>query len=269
MEKTRMIKINSQVVTILFFLILICFSLDAVALEIADQEVAVTLTESFASRHICEAQDSFPENDPIWESTLDIEVPKVMYETDLSFSFWWGYPLKAGSVTAEEIDYSVAISRDLTKTLKASIGYNYCDFPKANRNSDFNKFLANLTLAEIPNLPISISFNLYAAYQFEAAAEGSEDGWYYSWGFGTELPLSEWRIFQKEQSANIEVANWGNDGVAGSKPSSLYATECSISTDYSFWEFTITPSFNYVFSYENSINSEDEIWGRIDVSYAF
>jgi hypothetical protein len=256
-------------VGLIFLSLLLCLPLTTFALEVGEQEVAVTITESYASRFISQGQDCYPENYPIWETCLDIEFPGLLYDSDLSFSLWWGYPLKAGNVTGEELDYSVAISRDLKDILNISAGYTYFDFPKANKDSDSNEFWGSLTLTKLPFLPISVSFTLYAAYEFRASVKGPEDGWYYTWGFGTELDLPDWKIFREDQNLCLDVTNWGTDGIVGLKSSSLYATECSASTSYSFAGFTITPSFNYVFSHEDAINNEDEIWGRIDVSYTF
>lgn len=254
---------------VVILLILLCNPLSIFALEIGEQEIAITLTESYASRFISQGQDCFPENGPIWETCLDIELPGFIYDNDLSFSLWWGYPLEAGNVTGEELDYSVAISRDLKDILNISAGYTYFDFPKANKDSDSNEFWGSLTFTKLPFLPMPVSFNLYAAYEFRASAKGPEDGWYYTWGFGTELNLPNWKIFQKEQNLYLDVTNWGTDGIVGLKSTSLYATECSLSTSYNIFGLTVAPSFNYVFSYEDEINNEDEIWGRIDVSYAF
>ena len=266
--KTRTIEFSIQV-AVVFLLILGCPALSIFALEVGEQEVSVTITESYASRFISQGQDCYPEDDPIWETCLDIEFPGLLYDSDLSFSVWWGYPLKAGNVLGEELDYSVAISRDLKDMLNISAGYTYFDFPKANNNSDSNEFWGSLTLREVPLLPLRLSFTLYAAYEFRATVEGPEDGWYYTWGFGRELDLPNWRIFQEDQNLCLNVTNWGTDGIVGLKSSSLYATECSVSTSYGLAGFTITPSFNYVFSHEDAINNEDEIWGRIDVSYSF
>jgi len=255
-------------ISALFFIYAI-FGLNAYAIEDDNKEIEFSLTESFASRHICEAQDSFPEDDPVWETSLDATLNDVFQDSDLSLGIWWGYPLESGNVAAEEIDYTIALSHTVADRLDLSFGYSYGDFPKANRDSDFNKFYATLALDEIPNLPIKVAPHMYLAYQFEAAAEGPEDGWYLSWGFTTGLSLPVWKIFQKDQGIYMDITNWGTDGVASINPNFLYATEYSLSTDYNFSAFTITPSFHYLASYDEDINSEDEVWGRIDIHYAF
>lgn len=256
-------------VGLISLLMLFSLPLSLFALEIGEQEVAVTVTESYASRFISEGRDCFPDDDPIWETALDIELPGLLYGTDFAFSVWWAYPLKSGQVAAEELDYSLALSRDIKEKINISAGYNYFDLPKDNNNADANEFWGSFTLNELPLLPIPVSATLYAAYEFRATVEGPEDGWFYSWGFATELDLPGWQVFQEEQKLCLDITNWGTDGVGGLKSSSLYASEYSVSTDYNFAGFTITPSFHYLSSYEDEINDEDEIWGRIDISYSF
>ena len=55
---------------VMSFVFLLCSNY-VYALDDNDKKIEFSLTQSFASRHICEAQDSFPEDDPIWETSLD------------------------------------------------------------------------------------------------------------------------------------------------------------------------------------------------------
>ncbi len=145
--------------------------------------------------------------------------------------------------------------------LSVSSGYVYFDYPRLDKNSDINEFWSSLTWSKIPYL---------GGYEFEAASDGPENGWYYSWGLNTKLPLPDWKIFQNEQTVSLDMVNWGNDGVGGLKPSRLYSTEFSITTSYCFKKFTVSPSFYYTVNQEEEINSgSDELWGSISVSYAF
>ena len=184
--------------------------------------------------------------------------------------FGGSFPLNSGHEISTELDYSLTGSHDFLDVFNVSSGYVYFDFPKANKNSDYNEFWGSLTWLELPNLPILISATLFTGYEIEAAAEGPENGQYYSWGFVSELNLTQRKLFQEDQKLSLEVTNWGNDGVAGLKPSRLYATELSASTSYSLIGFSIIPAFHYSFSHEKEINSgDDEVWGSIDIRYVF
>ncbi|MFC1624363.1 hypothetical protein ACFL28_03495 [Candidatus Omnitrophota bacterium] len=255
---------------VLFILCLMWFSTYAFATKIGNQEVNISLSETYASRYMWRGQDFSPNNDPVMQPSIDIAFPKFVKDTDVSFNVWGAFPLSAGHESATELDYSVTASRDFLDAFNVSSGYIYFDYTKANKNSDFNEFWGSFTWLELPGLPVPISATLFAGYEFEAAAEGPENGWYYSWGFGTELPLLDWVFFQKDQNLALGVTNWGNDGVAGLKSSPLYATEFSVSTSYSFKKFTLAPGVYYSLNHEEEINSgDDEFCGNISLSYAF
>jgi hypothetical protein len=125
-------------------------------------------------------------------------------------------------------------------------------------------------LNKVPALPLDISINVFAGYDFAVASGGPDNGWYYSWGLDTELSFPQFPLVQDGQTLVIGVVNWGNDGVADFKPSTFYATELSFSTSYTFAAFSITPNFHYTINYEDKINhGDEEFWGGIEISYGF
>ncbi|MFH1479439.1 MAG: hypothetical protein ABIG92_06695 [Candidatus Omnitrophota bacterium] len=232
--------------------------------------VNITTTTSYVSRYIWRGQDLSYQNDPVVQSSVDVAFPKLIEAIDVSMNVWNSTPLKDGHVTTEELDYSLTLSRSCMDKVKVTSGYVYFDYPRLDQYSDINEVWGSLTWCKIPYLPIDISATVLGAYEFEAASDGPENGWYYSWGFNTVLPLPDCKIFQNGQNISLGLTNWGNDGVGGLKPSRLYATDLSATTSYSFKKFTITPGFYYTINHVEQINSGDsELWGSISVSYAF
>ncbi|MCF7892106.1 MAG: hypothetical protein K9L87_03315 [Candidatus Omnitrophica bacterium] len=246
------------------------FSGNCFALEIGNQKVEITASQTYVSRYIWRGQDLYGNNDGAYQPSLDISLPKLIYDTDLAFNVWGSFPLSAGHQDGEELDYTITLSKEIYKDLNLSLGYTYFDFPNASSDSDVQEPWISLSLAKIPGLGIDISFDLFAGYDFKAASGGPDEGWYYSWGLGTEIPLPHLVLFQEGQTLSLAVVNWGNDGVADLEPNSLYATELSLSTSYAFGKFSISPSFNYTINHEEKINNGDEeVWGGVEVSYAF
>ena len=110
---------------------------------------------------------------------------------------------------------------------------------------------------------------VFGGYDLKAGSGGPDEGWYYSWGFDTEIPLPDCVLFQDGQGIAVSVVNWGNDGVADFESNPLYSTEFGLATTYEFTGFSLTPSVHYAVSREEDINSEDELWAGFEVSYAF
>ena len=82
--------------------------------------------------------------------------------------------------------------------------------------------------------------------------------------------MPECSFTQNGQSLSLGITNWGQDGVAGLKPSSLYATEINLSTAYTVGKFSIAPKLSYTINYEEEINNgNEELYGGVDVSYVF
>ena len=256
---------------IIAFLSFVCFLAKASALEIDQQKVEITASDVYASRYIWRGQDLYGNNDGAHQPSLDIAFPKVLGATDVSFNIWGSFPLVDGHEDAEELDYTLTFSRNcFEEALSIAAGFTYFDFPNTSSTADVSEPWAGITLNSIPGLPIDVALDLFAGYDFKAKSGGPDEGWYYSWGLSTEFPLPESLIFQDGQTLSLGVTNWGNDGVANLEPSFLYATDISLSTSYELASFSVSPSLNYTINHEDSINSGDEeLWGSIEVSYAF
>jgi hypothetical protein len=249
----------------LFIIIII---LSTFTLNTWPQETTITFTDTYVSRYIWRGQDLYPDNDAAHQPSVDISFSDILNDIALSLNIWASFPLNKGHQDAEEIDYTLTLSKNLTETLNTSFGYTYFDFPNTASQADVQEPWISFTLSKIPIFNYEISLNLFAGYDFKTTSGGPDEGWYYSWGVSIEIPLES--ILTKKQSLILDITNWGNDGVADLKPSSLYATELSLSTSYNLGKFTITPSLHYTINYEDEINSGDEeLWGGIEFSYVF
>ncbi|MCF7908227.1 MAG: hypothetical protein K9L86_05110 [Candidatus Omnitrophica bacterium] len=261
-------KISVWLMNIIFSVI---FLGDIYAFEFAGQPVEVTVTDTYVSRYIWRGQDLYSDNDGAHQPSIDIGFPGLIDGVDLSFNVWGSFPMNSGHEDGEELDYTVTFSRDLfDDQFNFSTGYTYFDFPNTASTADVSESWLSGTLNKIPFLPIDVSASFFAGYDFQAKSGGPDEGWYYSWGFDAELPLLKHSLIQEGQTLALGVVNWGNDGVADLEPSSLYATELSLSTSYALGGFSLTPSLHYTINHEEEINNGDEeLWGGFEVSYGF
>ncbi|MDD4909436.1 MAG: hypothetical protein PHR44_01960 [Candidatus Omnitrophica bacterium] len=257
------------VLLVVFTAALAWFSSASFAFNAGSQEVAVTLSESYVSSYIWRGQDLYADNDAAHQPSIDIALPGLFHGTDVSVNIWGSFPLSGGHEDAEEMDYTITFSRDIGKLLNLSSGYTYFDYPNTAKTADVQEPWLSATLNKLPLLPLDVWLSVFAGYDFQVASGGPDEGWYYSWGFGTALPLPRLSFFQEEQTLELGLVNWGNDGVADLKSDSLYATELSAATSYAFKGFSVTPNVHYTLSHEDSINRDDELWGGVQISYAF
>jgi len=249
----------------------VSFISSAFALEIGGKEVEIILSDTYVTRYIWRGQDLFGDNDGAHQPSIDITFPKLFYDTDLSLNLWGSFPLSDGHEDAEELDFTVTFSRDiLDEIFNISLGSTYYAYPNTVNTANISEPWGALTLNKIPFLPIDVSATVFAGYDFEAHHGGADEGWYYSWSLDTEIPLSRLAFSQKDQKLDIGVINWGNDGVADLKPSTLYATEVYLLTAYTLNNFNFVPSVHYVISHEDEINNGDnEVWFSLSMGYTF
>lgn len=248
-----------------------CFADVSFGVEIGSREAVITVTDSYVSRYIWRGQDLYGENDGAHQPSVDITFPKLLSETDVSLNVWGSFPMNAGHEDGEELDYTLAFSRDVfDETVNISTGYTYFDYPNTGSTADVSELWISTTLNELPFLPIEVSLNGFIGYDLQAKSGGPDEGIYFSWGLDTELPLPQLSLFQEGQTLALGIVNWGNDGVADLESSSLYATEISFSTSYEFAKISINPNLHYTMNYEEQINNGDEeLWGGVEINYVF
>lgn len=261
---------DSLRVIILVFVFISFFLQDNYAFELSSRDVEITLSESFVSGYIWRGQDLYADNDPAYQPSINIVLPGFLEGADISFNVWGSFPVNSGHENIEELDYTLSLSRDISEDCNLSFGCTYFDFPNAASASDVNEPWAYFTLNKIPGLGPNVAMNIFAAYDFQARSGGPDEGWYYSYGFSTDIPLPKTDLTQTGQAISLGIANWGNDGVADLKPSFLYASELSLATTYKFSGFSITPGLHYAINHSGRINNgKDEFWGVLGLSYTF
>jgi len=248
----------------------VLLSVPGFAFDLGGKKVDVTLSSSVVSRYIWRGQDLYANNDGAYQPSVDVVVEDIFSDVDLGFNVWGSFPLNKGHEDLEELDYTMSLSKDLTDSISLSLGYTYFDYPNTGKTADVQEPWMSLGFGKIPGLGIDITPSIFLGYDMEAASGGIDAGWYYSFGFDTELPFPQCALFKQGQTLAISVVNWGNDGVADLKPSFVYATDIGFSTTYDLGQFSVTPSFHYVLNYEDEINSgNDETWAGIEIAYAF
>ncbi|MFC1752171.1 hypothetical protein ACFL96_02075 [Thermoproteota archaeon] len=241
------------------------------ALEIGDQDVEITVDKTYVTRYIWRGQDLYGQDDGAIQPSIDFLFPGLVAGADLDINLWGSFATSGGHEDGEEFDYTISLAKDIAEGINLSGGITYFDFPNTGSTSDVKEPWVALGFSNVlPDFVLPINISLFAGYDFQAKPGGPDEGWYYSYGFDTEIALPESGITQDDQTLAIAFTNWGNDGVADLEPSPLYATEVSVSTSYRVGYISITPSLTYTINHEEKINSGDcELWGGIDFSYSF
>jgi len=249
--------------------LLLSVSFNALAVEIGSKVIDVEMRETFVSRYIWRGQDLYADNDGGLFHNLDFS--SEVLGGVLGLNLWGANSLSGGHEDGEEYDYTLSYSKDYYEgKLSVSEGVTYFDFPNTTSRADVIEPWIGLTLNKIPELPIYVSLILFAGYDFQGKSGGPDEGWYYSWGFETEIPFTVCPKAADDQTLVIGIVNWGHDGVGDMEPNALYATEINLSTGYEVGEYSLSPSIHYVVGYEELINAgDDEIWFGLELGRNF
>jgi hypothetical protein len=104
-------------------------------------------------------------------------------------------------------------------------------------------------------------------YGWPAHSGGPEEGWFHIAGLTYDIPFPPLLPDQEEQALSISADLTYNDGVFDSDSGFSHATT-GVSTNFEWRRFTLSPSVNYQWSFEDSVNEEDEFWVGVSLSYS-
>ncbi len=244
------------------------FALNAFEID-EGKEVNITAASSYTSRYIWRGFDLYGDNDGAIQPSIDISTNALRW-VDISFNLWSSWAIDSGHEEADEIDYSVSISRDVCDFLNVSTGYVYFDYPNANSLADVNEFWGSISILAIPGLEeIPLSTTIWAGYDFPVDSGGPERGWYFSLTEAVEVELPKVSEMLDAPVLGSAITIGGTDGVGGVDAELLSYIQYSLSMTIGKGNVSFGPSLHYVDNFEDTINDNDEIWVSCDFSVGF
>jgi len=233
------------------------------------RKLGVDLETAIASQYLWRGYDVLGSHGAFQPSvTFD------MFQTGLSLNIWGSFAFDNDYEDADELDYTVACGGVLFEqeryAIEYSVNYIYYDFPSVNsQEADSQEIGFGIS---IPNLlPIGSSSlvpSYYCGYLWEVYDRGPEDGLFNILGVGYDLPIPAILPRQEEQALSVAADITHNDGAFGSDSDWSHAT-MTVSTSFEFKGFTLTPSAAYQWSFEDTVNDEDELWATLTMGYSF
>lgn len=197
-----------------------------------------------------------------------------LFQTGFSLNVWGSFALSSGFEDLDELDYSLAYATTFFEeeayALDFAVTYIYYDFPNTtSKYADGQEIGVEISFPNL--LEIGPSFlvpSWYSGYLWPAHSGGPERGWHHVMGLAYDLPITPLLPGQDEQALSFSTDLTYNDGTFGSESGFSHAT-IGLSTTFEVGDFSITPSLNYQWSFEDTVNDEDEFWAGIGVTYSF
>jgi hypothetical protein len=250
----------------------------------AQEELGVDLDVTWVSKYIWRGIDRLDDT-----AALQPSINLDLYGTGLSAKIWASYAGGGGRATnsmrtgtlgrvnATEYDYTLAYNCTLyegedyvTDVTANFIYYDFIDEP--DRAQDAQELGVGFAW---PNIcPTGVVPSYYVGRIWPARSNstltGEYSGWLHVFGLGYDLTVPGVLPDMPEQLVKLSAALVYNDGFAGAtvKHDWSHAT-FGAAAPIDIGEVTFTPAIYYQSSFEDSVNTSDEFYTGLSLSYSF
>lgn len=251
-----------------------------IAQEPADAKLGVDVDVTWVSKYLWRGYDLLDDK-AAFQPSVNVD----LYGTGFSINVWASYPTSAGfsstlgasRVNATEYDYTVAYDTTLFEgescATDVTANYIYYDFIDApSTYADAQELGVGLAWPSI--CPGGIVPSYYVGKIWESKSKstltGEYGGWIHIFGLGYDLSLPGFLPDTPEQVFSLIADITYNDGfgLATADHDWSHAT-FGVSTEVALGEMTFTPAVYYQSSFDDSVNTEDELWVGLSLTYSF
>jgi uncharacterized protein (TIGR02001 family) len=242
-----------------------CFVRTARAGVLEDSSLDLTVTYG---EYIWRGFDLLPNDDPAFQPDLYL----TLGNTGLYFGAWANFATDKRWEIWDEWDfyfgYTFSVGGDGRLSTELDLGYIYFHFPEQDSDVDSQEVSLGF---RFPGLfresPLSIVPYATVYYSFAAHEnETDQEGWWFKLGADFDIPV---RLpgGEPDQALNCYLESFLNDGGASSQVDPGWShTAIGVETTYTVFGIGVTPSFNYQWTWEDTVNEEDEFWFLLKLS---
>jgi hypothetical protein len=263
MEMKRM---NFPKLTVMLLIFIVMHINIASSQSILD-DLSTTVDFTYGSKYMWHGFDVFDDHGAFQPSVT------VQYK-DLYVGVWASLPDSNGFEDLQELDYYIGYDHSFLEderyAIDVSILYTYFDFPK-DSSAEAQEFGFGFSMPQL--IPVGDSF-LVPSYMAYFNTEGfssnnsTEDGWFHDFGLSYSYTLPATPITQEEQTLDLEWMITYNDGAYGTDAGFSH-TVVSMSTTWEWNVFYFSPMIAYQWSFEDTVNTEDEFYALIRTGVSF
>ncbi|MHC4124048.1 MAG: TorF family putative porin [Planctomycetota bacterium] len=257
---------------LLITVVLMCLAGMALAEE---GKLSGTIDVTYVSRYIFRGIDTYREDHSAIQPSINLD----LYGTGFGIGVWMSQANGSGQVNNEEIRYTIHYGNSLfdaeSYKIDYALGWTYYNFPDNPRKAKDNEEVFGAF--SFPNLlPCGVvpSYTYIHVWQ----AEGGNGcgfrkcgGPLHVFGLGYDLAVPGFISETAEQILHLSAATVYNDGTYGAGVDNDWSHAVfGISTGFDIGNnLTFTPGFYYQSSWEDSVNTSDDYWTSLNLSYAF
>lgn len=245
-------------------------------------QITGTLDVTYMSRYIWRGFDIYPDAHSAIQPSISLNLWDTGFGAKVFMSMANGGhnngTLGVPGADDEWLDYTLFYGGSLyegeSSQIDYTVGWTYYNFPKHSRKyMDMQEIFAAVSWPEICPAGVVPSYTVVALWPScsSSTLNGivNVGGWLHIFGLGYGWTVPGLTAGTPEQVINLSAAAVYNDGVLG-VDSDWSHTVFGASTSFDLGnDLTFTPGVYYQSSWEDSVNTSDEYWTSLSVSYAF
>jgi hypothetical protein len=237
------------------------------------QPLGVTLDYTWAGKYMAHGWNiggDHPSHQP--SVTVDALTP------GLQFAWWGNFPIDRDRQNFDEYDWMLKYNRTLFKDQPYAVNlHGYIDYwttPHSESESTGNAltgFKEHVGISFLDLIPIGSSHLVpsYNLYRWEDVGDHAFDGGecheiFLAYGTPLKVALPGTR----DQALNLGSSMNYHTGTFGQERGWSHAT-AHLSAPFSVLGITLSPSVNYQWSFEDTVDDENEFWGTLSVTKKF
>lgn len=239
-----------------------------------ESDLGITLDVTYVSRYIFRGFDFGANNHGAIQPSIDID----LWGTGFGVNVW--YTQSNQHVNDQELDFTIYYGNTLLEGERLQTDYTaswvYYSYPDTSRSggADQMDIILGFAFPNICDLGIVPSYTYIYAWQADGGNKSGfrkAEGSVHVFGLGYGLTVPGFLPDTAEQVLDLSVAAVYNDGSHGATVKHDWShIVWGISTGIPLADnLTFTPGLYYQTSMEESVNTQDEYWTSLSMTYTF
>jgi hypothetical protein len=237
---------------------------------------------TYLSTYVWRGFDMYPNNRGAMQASVDVD----LYETGFGIGLLWSRAFGSGFENAEELDLTLSYGNNIfegesfaTDYRFGWVYYNLPDTPP--RLGHMQELFASLSWPELCPFGVVPSYTIALMWPSGSNSTLAVDGgWFHILGLGYDWTIPGLLPETPEQTLHLSAEFVYNDGAAPGPVGSIAGPVAAdhdwshfvlgASTDFDLTEnLAFVPGMYYQRSMDNSVNTQDEWWVSLGLSYRF
>ena len=245
-------------------------------------EIHGTIDATYVSRYIWRGYDAYSQDDSAIQPSVDLD----LFGTGFGFTVWMSRPNQSGHENSEWLTYTLyyknMVWAEEDYAMAYKVGYTYFNYPDGPKEGSVGEMGADGNAQEVfgefawPKICPFGTVPFYAVYAYwpseTNAVNRGNGGWAHVFGISKDFEGPAILPGTDSQPMNFTAFTVYNDAVGPNPQADHDWSHAVFSLKSPFPindSLTFTPGLSFQKSFDDSINTSDEYWASMSLTYKF